>query len=755
MLIDDSLLLLGIRHHGPGSSASMLRALEAFEPDVLLVEGAPECEGLLGYMQDEQLKPPVAQLIYAEDDHRDSVFYPFTEFSPEWQASMYAGANDIEVKYIDLPQAHSLALARQRRENPEAEGDAIDSLELKQDPLDMLALAAGFADGERWWEHVVEQQTGDMDVFTAIFEAMSTVREEMTKDAGVSYREQLREATMRKAIRQARKEYPKVAVVCGAWHLSALVANVKVKDDNALLKGLPKLKLQSTWIPWSYGRISYKSGYGAGVTAPGWYHHLWQYFQTNDDRRQQIAASWLTGAARLLRSQGFDVAPASVIDAVRLAESLAALRGSPKPGLDDMNEAIQALFCFGDATPMTLLNEKLMVSERIGTVPPDLPKAPLSQDLDKQVKTLRIKRTAVEQQLVLDLRKENGQQRSALFNRLALLGIQWADCQSSGQGKGTFKEIWQLQWQVEFELDLIEKSAWGNTIASAAAGYAIDGVKRSEHLAEICEWLNKLLLCNLPLAIPHAIQALEQRAAVVSDISELMGALPGLIKIFRYGDVRNTDTGQLGHVIDSFVTRICIGLAKACGQLDHDAAKQMATALDEVTESLNILQNPTYLDDWFGTLAKLGEMDGVQSVLAGRSFKLRLNADRIGGEDAAVAFAYALSRAQEPQHAADWIEGLLAGAGLLLVHDERIWSVLDNYLCGLADDVFENTLPLLRRTFAGFAMPERENLIRKANMTGSSQPVAAGPEPADPTFDSEKAQQVLPLLGKILGLHHE
>ena len=41
------------------------------------------------------------------------------------------------------------------------------------------------------------------------------------------------------------------------------------KDDAALLKGLPKAKVAATWVPWTYGRLATASGYGAGVSSPG------------------------------------------------------------------------------------------------------------------------------------------------------------------------------------------------------------------------------------------------------------------------------------------------------------------------------------------------------------------------------------------------------------------------------------------------------------------------------------------------------
>lgn len=754
MIIDDTLLLLGIRHHGPGSAASTLRALEVFAADVLLIEGPPEAEPLLAHVADPSLKPPVAQLIYAKDDHRDSAFYPYTEFSPEWQAMLFAHQQGIAVCYIDLPLSHSLALSRQQREQPADDDKTIDSLELPQDPLDSLAYAAGFSDGERWWEHVVEQHQHDIEVFAVLADAMSAVREPLEAEQGISQREQLREAWMRKQIRLAKKDgFEKIAVVCGAWHVPALSKPVKIKDDNALLKGLPKIKLTATWIPWSYGRISYRSGYGAGVTAPGWYHHLWQYFK-HADRAESLpnpVIAWLTIAARMLREQGYDVAPSSVIDAVRLAETLAAIRNSPKPSLEDMNETIQTLYCFGQSSPMVLLNKTLMIGERLGQVPDNLPKAPLQQDLDKQAKRLRIKVSAIEATLTLDLRKDNGKERSALFNRLILLGVKWAECVSSGSGKGTFKEIWQLQWQPEFELDLIEKSAWGNTIGTAASRLALDSITKADKLDQLCEWLNKLLLADLTDAIPAAIKHLNDKAALTTHTDELMQALPALVRVVRYGDVRNTDTGALQHVIDSFVTRICIGLVKLCRQLDHDGAQPVAGLFNGVTEALNILQIPAHVTQWFDALARLTDSDNIHGLLAGRGYRLQLNADKINPQAAATAFAFALSQAEEPQHAADWIEGLLDGAGLMLIHDDRIWSVLDVYLCQLNEARFELLLPLLRRTFASFELAERQNLLQKAAaeaVVGASL-VA---ESEDGVFDRDLAGQSLPLVGRILGL---
>ena len=69
------------------------------------------------------------------------------------------------------------------------------------------------------------------------------------------------------------------------------------------------------------------SGYGAGVRSPGWYPHL---FVTPDE---DVVPAWFVRVARALRDEHLDASPASVVEATRLAEALAAVRGRPSVGL--------------------------------------------------------------------------------------------------------------------------------------------------------------------------------------------------------------------------------------------------------------------------------------------------------------------------------------------------------------------------------------------------------------------------------------
>ncbi|BCK69123.1 hypothetical protein Srufu_030760 [Streptomyces libani subsp. rufus] len=108
-------VLLGVRHHGPGSARAVRAALEQCRPAAVLIEGPPEADELVPLAAQEGMRPPVALLAHAQDDPGRAAFWPLAEFSPEWVAMRWALAHGVPVRFIDLPAAHSLARGTTRR----------------------------------------------------------------------------------------------------------------------------------------------------------------------------------------------------------------------------------------------------------------------------------------------------------------------------------------------------------------------------------------------------------------------------------------------------------------------------------------------------------------------------------------------------------------------------------------------------------------------------------------------------------------
>ncbi|MEU6479568.1 DUF5682 family protein [Streptomyces sp. NPDC047017] len=993
-------LLLGVRHHGPGSARAVRAALEAARPRVVLIEGPPEADALIPLAADEDMRPPVALLAHAVDEPGRSAFWPLAGFSPEWVAIRWALEHRVPARFIDLPATHTLAWDRDGTGTPMDDGDspartgdaggpagtdgrardgrsaeegtaerpggvspsggglsdggpaddrpaddrpsggrssgglpeaagrsgrsgtsgaagpaasdgpaapgdpegaasggsqaaapgglgdavpadpedaasgglgdavpggsedaasgglgdavpggsedvapgglgdavpggsedaasgglgdavpggsedaasgglgdavpagpedaalggpedvapggsevaasggsrdvasddpqdatlggqedAAPGGDVRVDPLAALAGAAGYDDPERWWEDVVEHRgVGEKDVFAPFLvleEAMGALREAYPGDE----RDLVREAHMRLQVRAAQREFGDgVAVVCGAWHVPALRRKATVAADRALLKGLPKVKADMTWVPWTHRRLSRGSGYGAGIDAPGWYAHLF-------DVPDRPVERWLTKVAGLLRAEDRIVSSAHVIEAVRLAGTLAAMRGRPLPGLGETTDAVRAVMCDGSDVPLALVHDRLVVGDVLGEVPEAAPAVPLQRDLTRLQRRLRLKPEALERELELDLRKETDAARSRLLHRLRLLGVCWGEPAASRGSTGTFRETWRLRWEPELSVRVAEAGVWGTTVLAAATARAEADATAAQALAEVTALAERCLLAELPGALPVVMRVLADRAALDTDVGHLAQALPSLVRSLRYGDVRGTGTGALAEVAAGLAERVFVGLPPACAALDAEAAEQMRRHVDAAHTAVGLLGDTLTAghgdlrDRWHGVLRVLSGRDTVPGVLRGRAVRLLLDDGRIEPDRAARLMGLALSPGTPPPDAAAWIEGFVGGGGgMLLVHDERLLALVDTWLTGVPAEAFTDVLPLLRRTFSAYEQGVRRTLgelVRRGPGQGGGPAGAAvaGAPGFGAALDEERADAVLPVVRLLLGV---
>jgi hypothetical protein len=760
-----SVHVFGVRHHGPGCARSLIGALSALEPDVVLVEGPPDAQDVLGLAAHADIAPPVALLVYPVDAPKRAVFYPFAEFSPEWQAIRWSLARGVDVRFMDLPQAHRMAEEEPGDEesggeltpDPSAaetappdpvEPAAPASRQPERDPLDLFAEAAGYTDHELWWEHQIERHRDPTGLFDAIREAMGAVRGD--EAAPKNLLEARREAYMRTVVRAAVKEgRERIAVVCGAWHSPVLVDHGTAKADAALLKGLPKTRVDATWIPWTHSRLSFRSGYGAGVHSPGWYAHLW----TAPDH---AVTRWAVEMARLLRSEELDAPSASVIEVVRLADTLAALRGLRSPGLAELNESAVSILGGGEPTALSLVRDRLEIGHVLGKVPDDAPTVPLQRDLSALQKRLRLKPSSEIKPLELDLRNETDRERSRLFHRLTALEIAWAERKpAAGRKLGTFNETWSLRWVPEMEVSLIEASVWGNTVEAAADARARDDGAHAADLAALTPILDRALLAELPGAVDELLGRVQERAAVGADVQHLMLALPPLARASRYGDVRRTPTDALLAVIAALFERVVVGLRPACTNIDADAAAERLRALIGVQESLGILDDAAWQAEWELALRQLADDDAAHGLIRGWSCRSLFERAKLSEDELDRRAGLALSPVTPALDAAAWIEGLLHGAGMALLHQDGVWIALDRFVARLSGDDFQEMLPLLRRAFSSFSGPERRMMAERIReLAPSSSGAAASRDTSSDelSIDHERASAVLPVLARILGV---
>ncbi|MCA9127083.1 MAG: hypothetical protein KDB22_08355, partial [Planctomycetales bacterium] len=723
--------------HGPGSARRLVESLEELHPAEILIEGPADLSDLMPMLANKDMVPPVALLAYPAGEPERSVFWPFSVFSPEYQAIVWAARNGVPTRFIDLPvnwRFKKETIVLDQELGPESnqgsnaynvESDESKSAshagplvgpiaQVERDPIGALAFAAGYEDGESWWQHVIEENPEPGPIFAAVADAMRALREDVPPPREY---ESAREAHMRLEIAKSRKQCGgPIAVVCGAWHVPALTENHNAKDDRAVLKGVDKCKISATWTPWTAPRLAMSSGYGAGVAAPGWNRHLWE------TPRHEQATRWIARIARCLREQGQIVSTASLIETERLAVALAAIRGRPQAGFAELTDATVACMCFGNHTLWQSVAADLLIGTDVGSIPEGVPLAPLLEDLQRQQKAARLKPEALERELSIDLRSESGLFRSTLLHRLCALEVPWGKLDDPGRSRGTFRERWVLKWEPEFSVQLVENLVYGATIAQAAAGRIISRLQEARRLSALSSLVFEALTAQLPDAAARASEALEHRAGQATDCLELLCALPPIADVLRYGKARQVDTGQMAALFDRIAVGGSIALHHGARGLDEEAAAMLREAIREADRAILLIESPS-IEAWLESLRQVIGDDQATPLVAGQAARVLYEGEHINSENAVGLLAKKLSPGTTTSDAAGFFEGFLEGAGIRLIHDKKLRQCVSQWITALDENTFVESLPLFRRVFSNMDRMERRRLLeavlgRQTSQTG-------------------------------------
>ncbi|HUE41945.1 MAG TPA: DUF5682 family protein, partial [Candidatus Sulfotelmatobacter sp.] len=559
-----------------------------------------------------------------------------------------------------------------------------------------------------------------------------------------------REAFMRSGIRAALKEFDgKIAVVTGAWHAGGLRQLDDASNDRALIKDLPHVKIEATWVPWTDSRLSAFSGYGAGVISPGWYRHLWSlYTRQKMTEAEEFASVWQSRTAFKLREEGFSAPTASAIEATRLALGLAAIRDLPMPGLAEMREASLAAMCDGNPVPLAMLEQKLYIGERVGEIGNRIPQNPLARDLAHWQRKTRLKPQDLELQMKLDLRSEAGILKSTLLHRLNLIHVPWGKLTDAQAGRGTFREVWMIKWDPSYSVSLAASLVYGVTIEQAAANATAKKAIETTSITQLAGLIQSALVADLSETAASCIQRLQSVAVSSSDITDLMNAVSPLVRVLRYGTARRLPEDALRSLILSISVEINAGVRIAAHGLDEPTATARIVAMESYDEALRLFADEALTASWRNELARTVTDDQVTPSIAGLSLR-RLHDVRAWQLDRVAREFARHTGLRQPKDSGAFLEGFLRGGSEVLLQDQPLLQLLDAWLCDLTDGDFTESLPLLRRSMSSFDTVARRRLLERVQR-GRQQ--STGGISSDSADENPAFEAALPLLYKILGL---
>ncbi|MBI5536260.1 MAG: hypothetical protein HY898_26295 [Deltaproteobacteria bacterium] len=712
----DRVHLFPVRHHSPRASAVLLSMLERVAPDLVLVEGPSDAEGMLGVLTDPETVPPIAVLAYRTDGTPGSVVWPFVTYSPEYVAVRWASTHGKVARFIDIASGQSLAddeempsdEALESKSEQEASADATS-------PHDAVTARSGYRTFEEFWEASFEAPDYQEDAFHAALMAFADVvrhggpREDQSR---------ARDAVMLAAIEAALADGiapEKIVVVLGAAHAAAIASGDV--DPSAAARFSRTVPTTVTVIPYSFPRLAEQTGYGAGNRAP--FFHQRAHDAGGDYRRAALEV--LVDFTDHLRLRGFSVSLADTIEAYRLACLLSEIRGKSGPGLDEVREATIATLCRGESAHVDSFLWGTVVGKGVGRVAKGVGKNSLQEEFWAAIAHFKLPKSDEAEAVALRLSDPVHVSISVLLHRLRTLQIPYGALTAQKRGGAPkagmeslsrVREAWTCQWTPSTEIALVEAIVLGESLAIAtehALNQRLGEAKKAEDATAV---LVDAVVTHAVGTVSLALAACERLAAHDDDLPSLASACRALAGLVSYGSSRES-LGADEHVIGPLLVKT---FARAALRMPF-AARGSDEEAPALTEALRVLHELAFTQDtvdkdaWVLAMREVAVAFDALPRCAGAAAGLLLLSRLWTDDDLDAALRLRMSATSEPGRTAEFLVGFLEVNALAIVKNPLVVGILDAYLQSLSVEAFRDAVPMLRRALAELGKTERRYLV--------------------------------------------
>lgn len=718
----------GIRHLSPAGAFYLRKFLDNLKPEVVIIEAPSDFEDVLNDITRAETKPPFAILAYTKNIPVRTVLYPFAEYSPEYQAILWCRESGVKARFMDLPSETFLALEKvESEDSDDVSEDEIEeseeSEEIKEpEPsvYDKLDILSGEDSHETFWERVLEH-CADAEAYHEGANLFGAKIREFSSENDHDFAElQMREIYMRNVIREVVESGiapEKIVVVTGSYHVEGL----KTWDKPEKIPEFPKTECFHTLMPYSYYRLSTRSGYGAGNKAPAYYELIWEGLNRGD--RLFTANAYLTKIAEFQRQNGNAASSAQVIEAVRLAKSLAEIRGGGTgcmPVLRDLRDAAQTCIGEGSFAAVSIATADTEIGTKIGELPDGVSRTSIQDDFYRGLKELNLEkyRSATAQELSLDLRENRRASseksafldlnRSFFLHKLRVLNIPFAQYRKSDQDNATWREEWTLVWTPEAEITLVESALKGDTVELAAAFALKERVEQAQNMSEVAAAIEDAFFCGMGSVASYAASALQAMAVDAVSFEELAKTAFRLSNSIIYGNIRKADCEPIKPLLEQLYLRACLILSSEC-VCDDAASQPIAEAMDTLN-SVELAQGFLDTDTWIKALWEVAGRDDLNTKLSGFAAAVLLERNKMTNDQLKIEVSRRLSLGTPADLGAGWFEGLTMKNRYALIARQSLWESLDEYVQSLDDEEFKRALVFLRRAFADFSPAEKDSI---------------------------------------------
>lgn len=739
--MDSEIKIYGIRHHGAGSARRVYESMQKFKPDVVCIEMPYEANRILNSLSKSTHSCPLAIMYYNPNNPSQSLYYPFADFSPEYQAMRYAFENEIPIHAIDLPAGISLVSSNFKNNNEESLNR--NQRQMIHDPIGYLARRSGYEDTELWWSTYFETWTEGDDLFETVLGLMKELR---IHSKGLDDDETLaREEFMRTEIRKIQITKPqRMAIVCGAWHGPVLLEEGKYANKKIDLNSLNSIPIHQSIIPWTYSRLIMNTDYSAGIESPLWSECIY-------NNPSQAAAQWLSVAAGILRKKGIMISTSELIDCDRLARELAMIRELPLPGLNELTESCITVLGRSEDERISVIRNEVFAGSKTGSI--DLKKDELSLVIEFKnfLKDLRLTpfwSEEAKENLALDLRKEKHLNVSRFLHKTILLGLNWCeDVATEIQSLGTFHEDWVFSWNDDYEIELAHKAIQGTTIEEVIIINIETAIDRSDNLGILAELMEHALKANMSSPWLKILEKIKLKSFENSDITELSSLLHPLISCISYGSLYELDKNQLISIIDFILPKIVLEYGQQSSFINNEKAYKLIETFLLIDKYFIHVPDSEFLELWNRESQKNSVQETVHPLVRGFIWNKLLDSDLKQEQEFYTELEYQFAGQIKIENTASWIEGFLYQSTSFYQVQEKVLETMDHWLKNLNEEEFKSVLPLLRRSFSNLGNAEinsiKKYVFRKTNQENDAKSILA-------VLDEERVKIASKLISQLL-----
>lgn len=737
--LDDSIFYYPVRHHSVSCSYHLSKIIEQYKPDCILIEGPENANDLIPVLTHENTIAPIALYYTYKDDKNlideDGVgigtyqcYYPFLDNSPELLALRLAHAKNIKAAFIDLSYAEILISCTKNKGflQKDKKVNYASDAKLSQDNFyKALCQKTNVRNFDEFWEKYFEINglyQNSLDFIKKMHTYCSICRDSSSKEELIEDGTLSRESHMARRIAEYAKEYKKILVIVGGFHVGGLI-------DAPLEKKIPKInkKNENVYaIRYSIEATDAINGYKSGMPSAGFYGKVWESLQNHelDEVFDSVILNYIVQIGRKLRFKNENISTFDEICALRHARGLATLRDKKAPAFFELSDAILSNFVKGEATlsnleAMRILRE-LTTGNKIGQLSDVALIPPIVQDFNNHCKIFRLKiDSSIEKEIALSIfSKDTHRNISKFFYQCNFLKCDFAHKKQGPDmlkktNRSLIREIWTYKFDTTIESSLIDSSIYGSTLKEASSFLLEKNIKETTTAKDGAYLLMQGFLMGLGNISDKLASFMDALILSDGDFLSLTHACISLNSLYEWQVLYNEqglyDYNDLQHRTFNKILEILPSMYNVDTSLEQDV-QHACLLLYRFTENKEFEKERLELARIFKLLITHND---INPSLHGAILGLLYGIDTSYQETIKYTItSYLLGTNAMVLKSADFLQGLFYTAKDLLLINKEFLKQIDTLMQNLSDDDFIALLPDLRLAFSYF-VPMETNRIAK------------------------------------------